>query len=106
MNSSDPPVPSSVESLTEIFSEKQSIMAIMIAPAYSVHHLEHKDKTSQCNLDIEVGRNFLMFEDDDWVQVVVPRRTVTNKVYEIEDVSSRSHLICFVVYISCYGLAK
>lgn len=52
--------------------------------------MEYHDKTAQCNLDTELGKNFLMFDQEPCFDVLVPRRKVDNRVYVIEDVNSRS----------------
>lgn len=58
-------------------------------PSFSVDSYTYHDKTLQCNLDTEVGKSFLMFDNEQYFDVVIPRRRVSHKVYEIEDVYSR-----------------
>ncbi|XP_013166440.1 PREDICTED: uncharacterized protein LOC106116927 [Papilio xuthus] len=84
--------PPNDESFTEIpFPEKRSCMTIVIFSSPPIDTLVYKDNTSQCNIDREIGRSYLMFDEDVSENVVVPRRKVINRVYEIEDVSSRLH---------------
>lgn len=69
-------------------------MTIVITSDFSAETLEYQDKTSQCNLESEIGKNFLMFDDEDmYFSVLVPRRKLDGKVYVIEDVNSRSYFI-------------
>lgn len=98
-----------MESYTELYSEKQSCVTILItsqltqksqytndtesllrSTATRLAAFEHHDKGSQCNLDIEAGRNYMMFDYEEMCfDVVVPRRKIDNRVYMIEDVTSR-----------------
>ncbi|KPJ06663.1 Small RNA 2'-O-methyltransferase [Papilio machaon] len=84
--------PPNDESFTELpFPEKRSCMTIVILGSPPIDTLVYKDNTSQCNIDREIGRSYLMFDEDVSENIVVPRRKVINRVYEIEDVSSRLH---------------
>ncbi|XP_059054179.1 uncharacterized protein LOC131848374 [Achroia grisella] len=83
-------LPNNVDSFNEfVFSDKQSCVTVLISPSFSLETLEYRDKMSQCNLDFEVGKNFLMFDDELCFDVLVPRRILNNRVYEIEDITSR-----------------
>ncbi|XP_052754610.1 uncharacterized protein LOC113522915 [Galleria mellonella] len=82
-------LPNSSESITELVFSEQSCITILISPSFSMASLEYRDKILQCNLDFEVGRNFLMFDDEMYFNVLVPRRKLANRVYVIEDVTSR-----------------
>ncbi|XP_075990957.1 hen1 methyltransferase [Anticarsia gemmatalis] len=64
--------------------------SIPMYPTYSEEEiLTTEDKISQCNLDTEFGKSFLMFDEEDCLTVLVPRRQVFNRVYMIEDVACR-----------------
>lgn len=71
-------------------------MTIVILGSPPIDTLVYKDNVAQCNIDREVGRSYLMFDEDVSENVVVPRRKVINKVYEIEDVSSRLFIWLFI----------
>lgn len=87
-------IPSSIESYTElVYSDQQSCVTIVLSPTFSLDSMEYHDKTAQCNLDTELGKNFLMFDQEPCFDVLVPRRKVDNRVYVIEDVNSRSKLL-------------
>ncbi|XP_030031096.2 uncharacterized protein LOC115447932 isoform X2 [Manduca sexta] len=98
--------PSNMESYTELLlSNKQSRITIMITtPDYSIESIGYQDKTSQCNLDTELGRSYLMFDDEQMCfNVLVPRRKFDNRVYEIEDVASR--LNCTTLQVKKFSKA-
>ncbi|XP_037871899.1 small RNA 2'-O-methyltransferase isoform X3 [Bombyx mori] len=81
-----------IESYTDItISEKQSQVTFYVpSKRNSSHKIEFQDKSTQCNLDFELARNFLMFDNEDMCfNILYPRKKVVNKVYEIEDVYSR-----------------
>lgn len=78
----------SVQSLPELMYGEPSCMSILTTPI-SCESLECKEKTLQCNLDSEIGKNFLMFDDEVFSKVLMPRREKHCRVYEIEDVTSR-----------------
>lgn len=88
-----------MESLSDFLSpDKQSCVTIVISSSIAMDPLEYCDKMSQCNLDSEVGKNFLMFNDEDMCcNMLAPRRKLEFKVYEIEDVNSRSYCFEFVL---------
>lgn len=58
-------------------------------PCFSMETFTYHDKTLQCNLDTEMGKSFMMFDYEQYYDIVVPRRRVSHRVYEIEDVYSR-----------------
>ncbi|XP_026324132.1 uncharacterized protein LOC113233283, partial [Hyposmocoma kahamanoa] len=103
----DTPIPKTVdmiphdkmESLSDFLSsDKKSCVTIVIASAITMDRLVYCDKMSQCNLDSEVGKNFLMFNDEDMCcSMLAPRRKLEFKVYEIEDVNSRLNCTTFSV---------
>ncbi|XP_072935151.1 uncharacterized protein Hen1 [Epargyreus clarus] len=74
-----------------LFSEKQSYMTIVLdSPDPSLENLEYKDQISQCNIELERGKGFLMFDEEILCyNVLVPQRKITSRVYEFEDVASR-----------------
>ncbi|XP_047541791.1 uncharacterized protein LOC125074500 [Vanessa atalanta] len=77
------------ESYTKLLINQQSFMTIVITtPSFSLDNLGSQDKTLQCNLDYELEKNFL-FDDEVYVNVLIPRRKRMYRVYEIEDVASR-----------------
>ncbi|KOB73805.1 Uncharacterized protein OBRU01_10131 [Operophtera brumata] len=110
-----------VESYTELYSEKQSCVTILIttqsnqkseytidtesllrSTATRLAAFEQHDKTSQCNLDVEAGKNYMMFDYEEMCyDVVVPRRKIDNRVYMIEDVNSR--LNCSTLQINKFS---
>lgn len=47
------------------------------------------DKASQCNLESELGKSFVMFDVEDLYEVMWPRNKSNGRVYEIGDVASR-----------------
>lgn len=61
------------------------------SPSYfSYQSISYVDKMSQCNIDIEVGKSFLMFKDEDFcLNVLKPRRKLDTKIYIIEDITCR-----------------
>lgn len=79
-----------MESYTELVLKQQSFMTIILSsPSFSLETMEYKDKMSQCNMDFEFGKNFLMFDDEMFYNILIPRRKRVNRVYMIEDVASR-----------------
>ncbi|XP_048005758.1 uncharacterized protein LOC125241358 isoform X1 [Leguminivora glycinivorella] len=46
------------------------------------------DRTIQCDLDIEFGKKFIMFDDDEMYEIRIARRRANGDVYEIGDVAS------------------
>ncbi|XP_063831087.1 small RNA 2'-O-methyltransferase [Ostrinia nubilalis] len=81
--------PNNMDSYTElVFSDKQSCVTIMLSPSFSLDSMECRDNTAQCNLDKELGKNFL-FDEEPCFGVLWPRRKNDNRVYVIEDVNSR-----------------
>ncbi|XP_046972913.1 uncharacterized protein LOC124539652 [Vanessa cardui] len=77
------------ESYTKLLINQQSFMTIVITtPSFSLDNLGSQDKILQCNLDYELEKNFL-FDDEVYLNVLVPRRKRMYRVYEIEDVASR-----------------
>lgn len=94
---------SSIESLIEfICNENQPNPASVHSPELtssmpmvpvlkeSEQSISSFDKISQCNLDSEYAKSFLMFdEDDNFMDVRVPTRREPNRVYNIEDVACR-----------------
>ncbi|KAJ8734592.1 hypothetical protein PYW08_013842 [Mythimna loreyi] len=94
------PQPPLDESLTEIlYPEKQSQMTLVFSSTlntvpltektFNMNTFPYQDLSLQCNLDVEVGKSFMMFDCQDYYNILVPRRRVNHKVYEIEDVYSR-----------------
>ncbi|CAH2100267.1 unnamed protein product [Euphydryas editha] len=78
------------ESYTKLLINQQSYMTIVLtSPTFSLETLRYQDKTFQCNLDMELGKNFLMFDDEVYFNILIPSRKKLNRVYEIEDVASR-----------------
>ncbi|XP_053600608.1 uncharacterized protein Hen1 isoform X2 [Plodia interpunctella] len=67
----------------------QSVSTLMATALTIVKPLEYTDQTSQCNIDDEIGKNFLMFEDESSLCVMIPRKKIVNRVYDIEDVANR-----------------
>ncbi|XP_063891069.1 uncharacterized protein LOC110379170 [Helicoverpa armigera] len=104
---------SSAQSLTEIiYPEKRSHLTLVISstlsnsmpysePTYSVESYTYRDQTLQCNLDTEMGKSFMMFDHENYYDVLVPRRRVSHKVYDIEDVCSR--LNCSTMHIKKFS---
>ncbi|XP_039745464.1 uncharacterized protein LOC120623492 [Pararge aegeria] len=89
--------PQSVESYPELYDES-SCMTIVIASApLSLESMEYQDKILQCNLDSEIGKSFLMFDEEVYFKIVVPRPEKYFRVYEFEDVTSRLNCSTFQV---------
>ncbi|XP_050352136.1 uncharacterized protein LOC126774635 [Nymphalis io] len=77
------------ESYTKLLYNQQSFMTIVITtPSFSLDNLGYQDKILQCNLDYELEKNFL-FDNDVYLNILIPRRKKMYRVYEIEDVASR-----------------
>ncbi|XP_061715636.1 uncharacterized protein LOC133523910 isoform X2 [Cydia pomonella] len=47
------------------------------------------DRSVQCNLEVEFGKKFVMFDDDVMYEIRMPRKRSDGDVYEIGDVASR-----------------
>ena len=96
--------------MTEIlYPDEQSHMTLVFSATlcnsvpttdktFTMETFSYRDQTLQCNLDVEVAKSFMMFDCQDYYNVLVPRRRVCHKVYEIEDVYSRLWKYC------CYRL--
>ncbi|XP_045502792.1 uncharacterized protein LOC123699803 [Colias croceus] len=76
------------ETYSENPSIKQSCVTIILSsPMYSYHSIDYQDKTFQCNLETEWGKDFL-FEQES-CNIVEPRRKKLYRIYEFEDVNNR-----------------
>lgn len=71
------------------YTEKQSLMKLVIKPFYPLYIPEYKNSTIQCNMDSEVSRSYLMFDEDVSANVLKPQRQIINKIYDMEDVNNR-----------------
>ncbi|CAG9575548.1 unnamed protein product [Danaus chrysippus] len=78
-----------INSFTELLDRHSCMTLVLTSPSFSCESIEYEDKTSQCNLDIEFGKNFLMFDDDTYYDIRLPSRQRQIQVYEIEDVACR-----------------
>nr|XP_032524665.1 uncharacterized protein LOC116775511 [Danaus plexippus plexippus] len=78
-----------INSFTELLDRHSCMTLVLTSPSFSSESLKYEDKTSQCNIDIEFGKNFLMFDDDTYYDTLLPSRQRQIQVYEIEDVASR-----------------
>ncbi|XP_063373873.1 uncharacterized protein LOC134661657 [Cydia amplana] len=47
------------------------------------------DRSVQCNVEVEFGKKFVMFDDNEMYQIKMPRKRSDGEVYEIGDVTSR-----------------
>lgn len=75
--------------MTLVFSSTLCNSGPLTEKTFTLETFSYRDQTSQCNLDVELGKSFMMFDFQDYYNVMVPRRRVNHKVYEIEDVYSR-----------------
>nr|XP_034840858.1 small RNA 2'-O-methyltransferase [Maniola hyperantus] len=89
--------PPSVESYPELLYDEPSCITLALSPPFSLDSMECKDQIVQCNLDSEIGKNFLMFDDEVYFNVLAPRRVKYCRVYDIEDVASRLNCSTFLV---------
>ncbi|XP_011555432.2 uncharacterized protein LOC105386545 isoform X2 [Plutella xylostella] len=87
-----------MESFSDIIYRPSSMTVLDSSSSLSQDSLKGFDKTSQCNLDQEVARNYLMFDDDETkFTILVPRRRKEFKVYEMGDIVSRLNCSTYTV---------
>ncbi|XP_063547561.1 uncharacterized protein LOC134755014 [Cydia strobilella] len=59
------------------------------SPSFTPLTIQAIDRSVQCNLDVEYGKKFVMFDDNEMYEIKRPRKRSDGDVYEIGDVASR-----------------
>ncbi|XP_073967543.1 hen1 methyltransferase isoform X4 [Choristoneura fumiferana] len=85
-----------VESSTELPYLEHCSCYGTVSPTDSMTTMHH-DKASQCNLESELGKSFVMFDVEDLYEVMWPRNKSNGRVYDIGDVASSLNNTMFVV---------
>ncbi|XP_052747558.1 uncharacterized protein LOC112054307 [Bicyclus anynana] len=87
----------SVDSYPELLYDESSFTTIISSTPSIPDTMEYKDIKLQCNLESELGKNFLMFDDEMLFKILLPRPTELCRVYYIEDVACRLNCSTFEV---------